>query len=174
MRQFFATKAIVLNKKPLLDNNLLLTLFSENLGKINVFAFGIRKITSRRLSYFQIANFLKVIVEKKEERFIVKEVALISAFYSIKEDKAKWEYLYQFFYILNKILPENVKDEKNFFLTLDFLISLSKKEYDYDRFNYYLNKLLKNLGYIEKEQSLLKNIKTIEIIIEEKIPDFSL
>jgi DNA repair protein RecO len=173
MRQVFTTKAIVLNKRPLLNNNLLLTLFSETLGKINVFAFGIRKITSRRLSYFQIANFLRVVVEKKEERFILEEVALISAFSSIKEDKTKWGYLYQFFYILNKILPENVKDEKNFSLTLEFLVNLAKKKKDFD-FNFFLNKLLFNLGYLTKKQSLFKNLKMVEEIIEEKLPNFSL
>jgi DNA repair protein RecO len=173
MRQVFTTKAIVLNKRPLLNNNLLLTLFSETLGKINVFAFGIRKITSRRLSYFQIANFLKVVVEKKEERFILEEVALISAFSSIKEDKTKWGYLYQFFYILNKILPENVKDEKNFSLTLEFLVNLAKKKKDFD-FNFFLNQLLFNLGYLTKKQSLFKNLKKVEEIIEEKLPNFSL
>jgi DNA repair protein RecO len=150
-----------------------LTLFSETLGKINVFAFGIRKITSRRLSYFQIANFLRVVVEKKEERFILKEVALISAFSSIKEDRTKWGYLYQFFYILNKILPENVKDEKNFSLTLEFLVNLAKKKKDFD-FNFFLNQLLFNLGYLTKKQSLFKNLKMVEEIIEEKLPNFSL
>jgi DNA repair protein RecO len=173
MRQVFTTKAIVLNKRPLLNNNLLLTLFSETLGKINVFAFGIRKITSRRLSYFQIANFLKVVVEKKEERFILEEVALISAFSSIKEDRTKWGYLYQFFYILNKILTENVKDEKNFSLTLEFLVNLAKKKKDFD-FNFFLNQLLFNLGYLTKKQSLFKNLKMVEEIIEEKLPNFSL
>jgi DNA repair protein RecO len=173
MRQVFTTKAIVLNKRPLLNNNLLLTLLSETLGKINVFAFGIRKITSRRLSYFQIANFLRVVVEKKEERFILEEVALISAFSSIKEDKTKWGYLYQFFYILNKILPENVKDEKNFSLTLEFLVNLAKKKKDFD-FNFFLNQLLFNLGYLTKKQSLFKNLKMVEEIIEEKLPNFSL
>jgi len=173
MRQVFTTKAIVLNKRPLLNNNLLLTLFSETLGKINVFAFGIRKITSRRLSYFQIANLLKVVIEKKEERFILEEVVLISAFSSIKEDRTKWGYLYQFFYILNKILPENVKDEKNFSLTLEFLVNLAKKKKDFD-FNFFLNKLLFNLGYLTKKQSLFKNLKMVEEIIEEKLPNFSL
>jgi len=174
MRKVFTTDAVVLNKKPLLNNNLLLTLLTKKMGKINVFAFGIRKITSRRLSYFQVGNLLKTVIEKKDDRFFLKEVSLISAFSLIKEDKKKWPYFFQYFYILNKILPENIKEEKNFFLTLDFLINLSKKENDFDRLNYYLNKLLKNLGYIEKEQKIAANLKTIEEIIEEKLPNFSL
>jgi len=174
MKDIFTTKAIVINKKPLLSANLLLTLFTSEMGKINIFAFGVRKITSRRLSYFQIANFLKVVVRKKDEKFYLKEVVLISAFSSIKENKDKWEYLYRFFYILNKILPENVKDKKNFFLTLDFLVHLSKKEMNFQYFNQFLNKLLFNLGYIKKEQLFLENLKIVEKIIEEKIPNFSL
>ena len=174
MKSVFKTSGIVINKKLLLDSNLLLTIFTRELGKINVFAFGARKITSRRISYFEIANLLKLVVEKKDERFNLKEVSLISAFSSIKEKKNKWKNIYLFFYILNKILPENVKDKKNFFLTLDFLINLSKKEMRLQDFNKFLNILLFNLGYIKKDQLFFENLKTVEEIIEEKIPNFSL
>ena len=174
MRQMFKTEALILNKKPLLEKNILLTFFTKDLGKIKVFAFGAKKITSRRLSYFENGNFLKIILEKKNDRFYLKEVSLIFGFLSIKEDKKKWPAFYLYFYILEKILPENLRDEKNYQLTLNFLVNLSKKQFNLDDLNFYLNFLLKNLGYLNQSQSFKENITTIENIIDEKLPKFTL
>jgi hypothetical protein len=102
MRQVFKTEALLLNKKSLLEKNILLTFLTKDLGKIKVFAFGAKKITSRRLSYFQTGNLLKIIVEKKDDRFYLKEVSLISGFLSIKEDQKKWPAFYFYLYILGK------------------------------------------------------------------------
>jgi len=174
MGQVFKTDAVLLNKKSLLGKNILLTVLTKDLGKIKTFAFGVKKITSRRQSFLQTGNLLKIIIEKRKERFYLKEVNLISGFLSIKEDQKKWYFFYFYFYILERILPENVKDEKNYQLTLNFLISLSKKQFDFDDLNFYLNQLLKNLGYLNQQQSLGENIITIEKIIDEKLPKFTL
>ena len=174
MRQVFKTEALLLNKKSLLEKNILLTFLTKDLGKIKVFAFGAKKITSRRLSYFQTGNLLKIIIEKKDDRFYLKEVSLISGFLSIKEDQKKWPAFYFYLYILERILPENIKDEKNYQLTLNFLVNLSKKQFNLDDLNFYLNFLLKNLGYLNQSQSFKENITTIEKIIDEKLPKFTL
>lgn len=174
MRQVVKTDALLLNKKPLLEKNVLLTFLTRDLGKIKVFAFGAKKITSRRQSFLQTGNLLKIIIEKKADRFYLKEVSLISGFLSIKEDQKKWSVFYFYFYILEKILPENVKDEKNYRLTLDFLIQLSKNQLDFNDLNFYLHHLLKNLGYLNHRQGLKENIKMVEKIIDEKIPLFTI
>jgi len=174
MRQVFKTEALLLNKKSLLEKNILLTFLTKDLGKIKVFAFGAKKITSRRLSYFQTGNLLKIIVEKKDDRFYLKEVSLISGFLSIKDNQKKWPAFYCYFYILEKILPENINDKKNYQLTLAFLINLSKKQFGFDELNSYLNLLLKNLGYLSQEQSFEENMKLVEKIIDEKLPKFRL
>jgi len=175
MKQNFKTEAVFINKKTLLNKNILLTLFTKDLGKIKVFAFGVKKITSRRISYFQTGNFLKIIIEKKDDYFYLKEVSLISGFLSIKDNEKKWSVFYFYLYILEKILPENIKDEKNYKLTLNFLVNLSKKQFNLESLNFYLNYLLKNLGYLnQQKQSFKKNITTIEDIINEKLPRFKL
>ena len=174
MRQVFKTEALLLNKKSLLEKNILLTFLTKDLGEIKAFAFGVKKITSRRQSFLQTGNLLKIIVEKKDDRFYLKEVSLISGFLSIKEDQKKWPAFYFYLYILGKILPENIKDEKNYQLTLNFLVNLSKKQFNLDDLNFYLNFLLKNLGYLNQSQSFKENITTIEKIIDEKLPKFTL
>ena len=174
MRQVFKTESLLLNKKSLLEKNILLTFLTKDLGKIKAFAFGAKKITSRRQSFFQTGNLLKIIIEKKDDRFYLKEVSLISGFLSIKEDQKKWPAFYFYLYILERILPENIKDEKNYQLTLNFLVNLSKKQFNLDDLNFYLNFLLKNLGYLNQSQSFKENITTIEKIIDEKLPKFTL
>jgi Recombinational DNA repair protein (RecF pathway) len=53
MRQVFKTEALLLNKKSLLEKNILLTFLTKDLGEIKAFAFGVKKITSRRQSFLQ-------------------------------------------------------------------------------------------------------------------------
>jgi len=174
MKELIKTKAVVLKKKSLLDKNVLLTFLTFDLGKVDAFAFGIKKITSRRLSYSQIGNLVKIVLEKKKERFYLKEIDLISGFLSIKENDKKWQNFYLYFYILERILPYNTSDKNVFQLTLDFLINLARNDQNLHQLNYYLNQLLKSLGYLNKNQSLNNNIRLIEEIINENLPNFSL
>ena len=84
MRQSLKTRGFVLKKKPLLNRDIILSLFSEAFGKINVFAHGARTITSRRLSHIDTGNFITAEIDKREGRYYLKETKLISGFSQIK------------------------------------------------------------------------------------------
>ncbi|MBI4009495.1 recombination protein O N-terminal domain-containing protein, partial [Candidatus Roizmanbacteria bacterium] len=51
MKRTLKTEAIVLRKRSLPNQDKIVTLFTKELGKLNVFAKGIKKITSRRLPH---------------------------------------------------------------------------------------------------------------------------
>ncbi len=173
MTRIFKTQAIVLKKQDLLNKDVLLTLFTEKYGLVRIVGFGVKKITSRRLSHLQTGNFINATIYVKKSFFSLKETELVSGFLTIKNNQSKLIKIYLYFFILDRLLPENQREEKVFELTKKFLFELAKKN-DFDNFtlNNYLNEVLINLGYIREKKSFNEIKNLIEEIINEKIPRF--
>ncbi len=166
-------KALVLKKKNLPEKNIILTLFSNNLGKINVFGFGVKKINSKRLSALQTGNLIQAIIEKKDGNFSLKESQLISAFSQIKKDLQKTKFLYLILFILDRLLPEGQNEKKFFQSTLKFLINLAKSGSTEEKeVISFINIILKEFGYLDSSLEKLKLFNFIEELIKEKIPSF--
>ncbi len=170
MTRTFKTEAIILKKRNLLNKDVVITFFSQELGKISVFAKGIKKITSRRLPNTQTGNLINAVIYKKDDRFYLQETNLISAFSQIKNNSKKIDYLYQFFFILERLLPENQKEEAVYKLVKRFMIELSKDGFDMKKLTAYFNDLLFDLGYLKEKKPLEEIRFLIEEIINEKIP----
>ncbi|MFN4212609.1 MAG: DNA repair protein RecO [Microgenomates group bacterium] len=171
MRRILKTEAIVLKKRNLLNKDIIITLFTEKYGRLNVVAFGIKKITSRRLSHIQTGNLIKVLIYKKDDRFYLQESQLISGFSQIKDNQQKIKDLYLFFFVLDRLLPENQKELLVYQLTKKFLIDLSKSIANKKSIlTKYLNKTLIFLGYLTKEKHFDEIKFYIEELLQEKIP----
>ncbi len=169
------TEAIVLRKKDLLNKDVLISFFTENLGRLTVFAKGVKKITSRRSPHLQTGNLINVLISHKNDRFYLQESQLISGFSELKKDEDKVKQLYLFLFVLDRLLPENQKEERVYNLTKRFLINLSLPA-GKDRLGllYYLNKLMSLLGYLHQAKNFNELKFFIEEIINEKIPSLPL
>jgi DNA repair protein RecO len=171
MTRTIKTEAVVLRKRNLLNKDIVLTVFSEKKGKIAVFAKGIRKITSRRQPHIQTGNLITVLLSEKNGRFYLQETTLISGFSKIKDSEIKHDPLYTMLFVLERILPENQQEDRVYELTKHFLIELSEsEEFTTIRLAYYLNSLMRILGYIYVGKPLSDLRREIEEIIHEKIP----
>ncbi|PIS15859.1 DNA repair protein RecO [Candidatus Roizmanbacteria bacterium CG09_land_8_20_14_0_10_41_9] len=165
------SEAIVLRKRTLLNKDVLLTFFSSEFGKIQVIAKGIKKITSRRSSHMQTANLVQILVQNKDERFFLQETSLTSAFSQIKNNDQKIQVLYFFLFTLERILPENQNESDVYKLSKQFLVALSRSDGCFSGLlTLYLNKMLRLLGYIQKDKELDDLKLFIEEIIHEKTP----
>ncbi|MDH7476421.1 MAG: DNA repair protein RecO [Microgenomates group bacterium] len=173
MSRTIKTEAIVLKKNNnLLNKDSLITLFTEKHGKITVIAKGIKKLTSRRLPHNQTGNLIKGIIIRRGSFFYLQETELISHFSEIKKQSKKLPWFYFYFFILDRLLPENDKELKIYNLSKKFLIQLAKKNSNLENLTFYLNKVLRLLGYIDKNLSFSEIKKTIEEIINQKLPTF--
>ncbi|MCX7880938.1 MAG: DNA repair protein RecO [Patescibacteria group bacterium] len=173
MSKVVKTEAIVFKKTSLLNKDLRITLLTKEWGKINVFAKGAKKITSRRLPHLETANLINAFISKKEIYFYLQETELISGFIKIKKEPKKMSYLYFIFFVLEKILPENEKEPKIYQLTKSFLVDLSQKDFfNKETMTDYLNQFLKILGYIKKKIDFEELCLQIEEIINQKLPFF--
>lgn len=171
MTRLIRTEGIVLKKRSLLNKDSIITVLTDKQGKIGIFAKGIKKITSRRLPHIQTGNLINIIVNEKDNRYYLQETTLISGFTKIKNNEDKHDSLYTMLFVLERILPENQNEEQVYDLTKRFLIELSESEkFTTARLTYYINTLMKILGFIHKEKPLSDLRLIIEDIIHEKIP----
>lgn len=175
MSRTIKTQAVVLRKRSLPNQDKIVTLFTEELGKVNAFAKGIKKITSRRLPHIQTANLIHVVLYKKDERFYLQETSLVSGFSEIKKSSQKLELLYLFLFVVDRLSPENQVETAVFKMVKSFLVELSHvKDPNNELLTKYLNKILITLGYSKEEKSLDQVKAAIEEIINEKIPSLDI
>jgi len=170
MSRVLKTEAIVFKKNSLLNKDVIITFLTQELGKVRVLAKGIKKITSRRLPHVQTGNLLKIVIHKNNDRFFLSETQLISSFSQIKNDPTKINYLYYFLFVLEKILPEDQKEDLIYVITKHYLVDLAKNIFTKDKLVSYLNKVLIKLGYLHKGRSFNELNFFIQEIINEKIP----
>ena len=172
MKRTLKTEAIVLRKRSLPNQDVIVTLLTKELGKINTIAKGIKKITSRRLPHTQTANLINTVIYKKAERFYLQQSNLISGFSEIKKNQEKVRILYIYLFAIERLLPENQVEDLVYKLTRQFLIDLSAMRNSGESIlTDYLNSLLTVLGYIKEKKSDLELNKAIEEIIHEKMPE---
>ena len=174
MKRYLKAEGIVLTKKNLLNKDKFVTILTLEYGKLRLFAKGVKKITSRRLPHLETGNYIKIDVYRKQDRLYLQESTLISGFYKIKNDPKKQNFLYVFFFVLNKLLPEEQKEEAVFGLTKHFLSTLSEKQFKQQDLNLFLNKLLYKLGYLQQEEPQDKLYQLVQEIINEKLPEVML
>lgn len=172
MAKSIKTEAIVLRKRNLLNRDKLITLFTKELGKINIFAKGIKKITSRRLPHVQTANLINCIIQEKSSIYYLSETVLISGFSKIKKSTEKINDLYIFLFVLERLLPEHQAELEVYILTKKYLKRLSETDHSTKiLLTEFLNKLLSLLGYINRNESYYELVAKIEEIIHEKVQD---
>jgi DNA repair protein RecO (recombination protein O) len=168
------TEAIVLRKNNLLNKDVLISFFTQDLGKLTVFAKGVKKITSRRSPHLQTGNLINILVSHKNNYYYLQESQLISGFSELKKKENKVNQLYQFLFVLDRLLPEQQKETKVYKLTKRFLIDLSKSSKAERIIVKYLTEIMMFLGYLDKKVSRTELKYLIEEIINEKIPSLPL
>jgi len=162
-----------MRKKSLLNKDRIITLFSQEKGKIKVFAKGIKKITSRRLPHSQTGNLIEALIHKKQDRFYLQETKLISLFSNIKKNHQKMNNFYLILFVLDRMLPEGQREEPIYNEFKRFIIELSRsKETDGQLMTKYLSEILRLLGYVKRGATFTELKEIIEETINEKIPAF--
>ena len=174
MSRSLKTEAIILKKKDLLNKDVLISVFSQDLGRLTLFAKGIKKITSRRSPHLQTGNLVNILVSHKNERYYLQESELLSGFSELKKNEKKVGNLYLFLFVLERLLPEQQKEVRAYNLTKNFLIDLSKSTKPNSVAVKYLTDIMIQLGYLDKKVSYPELKYLIEEIINEKIPSLTL
>lgn len=123
--KFIKDEGIVLTTSSLGEADKILTIFTRNLGKLEILAKNIKKIGSRRAPACDILSYSKFAITKNKVDSL-SEVVNISQLPKIKADLIKLSQAFIAAEVLNLVTPVGVPNLAIFDAFLDFLAKLSK------------------------------------------------
>lgn len=167
----FRVDGIILKRQNIGEADRILTVLTKELGKIQIKAKGVRKITSKRASHIEPLNMCSLSLYKGQSLPVLTEVISTENFSDLKEDLAKIGFAYHLCELVDGLCPPNEENGNVFRLLLDVL---KKMEYEMEvtplirRFEV---DLLRELGYWSATQQNYKgNIAfVIEDILERRL-----
>lgn len=141
-------KGVVIKEVPYKDNDKIITLMTDKLGKISCIAKGAKKTNSALLASCQLLVYSEFVLYKGTSFYHINSAETIDTFYSLRTDYDKLEKAYELTKVLNSLVVENEETESILSLYLNSLFAISKNMFE---FNYIMSvfklKMLVLLGY---------------------------
>lgn len=117
----FAIKGLVIRESVYAESDKILTLLTAESGKISIHAYGARKYRNPHLNSAQLFCFSEFILDKKGDRYWLKESLVIESFYDIRLNLYKTAIAQYIMDIVNDVCVENNPEEVMLRLTLNAL-----------------------------------------------------
>ncbi len=170
MRLHKAT-GIILKRKNLGEADRILTVFTQNEGKIYLKAKGVRKITSKRASHIEPLNKVTFSSYKKGAMPVLTEVICIESFSRIKQNLSLVALSYHICELIDGLCPEGQESPEIFNLVEQILLDLSYEKHIGSAIHDFEVKLLTKLGFLSSSHDLTgaKASFFIESILERKL-----
>lgn len=129
MRQI-KVKGIIIKEIPYKDNDKILTILTDSIGKISCMAKGAKKSNSPILASSQYLVYSEFILYKSNSFYYINSAEIISTFYNFRVDFEKLEDAFELTKLLNFVLGENedTSDILTLFLNTIYLLGANKKE----------------------------------------------
>lgn len=141
-------KGVVIKEVPYKDNDKIITLMTDKLGKISCMAKGAKKTNSALLASCQLLVYSEFVLYKGTSFYHINSAETIDTFYLLRTDYDKLEKAYEITKVLNSLVVENEETESILSLYLNSLFVISK---DMFKFEYVMSvfklKMLVLLGY---------------------------
>lgn len=168
----FTDEAIILRKEDFGEAGRVLTVYTQNHGKMKILAKGVRRPTSRKGGNLDLLNHVKVQVHRGKGLHIVTEASSLNSFFLLKQDVKSISKAYYLCEIVDRLCPE----EETMPFVFELLVSTlsqfqnnsTKKIWEFEY------KLLRHLGFVIESSTRHKFRSVIEEIIERelKTPSF--
>ena len=147
--KFIKTKGLIIKKVDFGEGDRIITVFSENYGKIDLLVKRLRQSKKRDQSSVDLLTLSNFTFYKKGDNFILNTIDSIDFFYDLKKDIEKLEIVSYVLSIINElILPGERK--KEFFQRIEKALYFIIKNENYNNFIMVLkmmNWIIKNEGY---------------------------
>lgn len=153
----------------------MVTIFSRDSGKISLFTFGARKITSRRISHLQTGNLVSFTASKNREYLNLEETELLSGFCEYAQHPFKADFMFLVFFILDKILPDSQNEIDIYSHTLAYLQALKdmdKENIIAAQFDSYAKSILCKSGFCSTqaaENPSFNPVLYVETILQRRV-----
>lgn len=166
---YLRDRAFVLRRVNFGECDRYITLFSEQNGKVEVLARGVRKITSRRAAACELLNLVEFQSVKTSKNFILTEVKLIDSFEHLKRELLHIKKVFLICELIDAVLPLGVKHPDVYDLMSRAALRICENE---KNMAYFQAKLLSILGFWDGRSSFKDEAHVtsyMERIIERKI-----
>lgn len=146
--RLFKVKGIVIKEVQYKENDKIITIMTDKLGKISCIAKGAKKNNSPLLSSSQFLVYSEFLLYKGTNFYHINSAEMIESFYKLRIDYDKLEKAFDVSKLLNKLAYEEDEETEilSLFLNTLYIIENKDKHFDLVR-NTFLLKLLCLLGY---------------------------
>ncbi|MFZ7119897.1 MAG: DNA repair protein RecO [Eubacteriaceae bacterium] len=155
---------IVIKKTNLGDNDLIITIFTKEKGKIQVVAKGAKKVKSKFIGSTQLFSYSNFVYYTGKSFNYLSQSELIESFYNIRKDLEKLSVATYLIEIINLAFEEEDKDERVLNLVLYSLNTINRlkiKSSKYILLAYQL-KMMGLMGYAPNLHHCSKCLKEYE------------
>lgn len=128
-------KGIVIKETPYKDNDKIVTLLTDELGKISCMARGAKRTNSPLLANCQYLVYSEFILYKGKSFYHINSASLINMFYDLRIDFEKLEHMFDLTKLLQTTTDENQDTSKILKLFLNTM--------------YVIENMDKNIGFVE-------------------------
>ena len=149
MSKIFSSLAIIIGRRNYGEADRILTIFTEDRGKIVVMAKGVRLSRSKRRGHIELFNTIKAQVVESRGFPVLAQTELIADRSSMKSDIKLLRIAYHLAELVSRLTPDNEKHREIFDLLNRAFSSISLKVWDKEAYlsEKFEEKLLHLLGY---------------------------
>ncbi len=125
-----------------------ITIFTQNNGKIEVLAKGVRKLSSRRAGNLELLNKIsfQAVSSKQNARYVLADVNLLEAHVSLKNTLDSLKVLFTICELISVLCPHHEPQENVFTLLSKTLTAMKGADHNFALQSFQV-KLLSVLGY---------------------------
>jgi len=151
MRETTNISAIILNRCAFKECDTRVTLYSPEMGKLELVARGTKKLKSKLAGHLEPITLSEIMIVPGKQFDYIGTADSSDSFINIKNDLDKLVLAGKAIGIFNSLVKEGEKDGGIFRLLLDFFNFLNKKDLRIKHpeffYNFFIYKLLSGLGY---------------------------
>lgn len=148
--QYHKLTGVIINRRSLKDADRFLTIYTEELGKLSVYAKGIRSLKSKRGSQLDLFSHIKFEVYEKGDRRTLTSVELLNGHHDSKGELSNISRLFQIGELVDALTAEGDPHAEIYELLVTALDHLSRFETP-EYLRRFKKKLLEHLGYGTRE-----------------------
>jgi DNA repair protein RecO (recombination protein O) len=139
---------LILKKRNYAESDKLITLFTQELGKLTLLAKGIRKISSKRAPNLDVLNYVVLTAYRGKTIDTLLEVSTLTSFSGIKNELKDISKAMELAEIIHLLAAEHEQNSELFHIFLEYLMLLEQGENPDTK--EYIERMLDNLGYFNK------------------------
>ena len=161
-------KGIVIRESTYKDNDKIITILTDSIGKVSVIAKGAKKTNSPYLASSQYLVYSEFVLYQNTGYFYLNSASVINTFYNLRIDLDKLQIVFELTKLINSVTDENQDCEKILKLFLNTIYALDKLDKDKKLIvNAFKIKLFTLLGFAPR-QDKCANCSKLLLVAEEE------